>query len=160
MGHAQDLLLVATSATSHCHCLLTYCGSTTSSQLAGVVFRGCWGGSWGFSWRYLRVPPIPLGDWDTDDTPHLLPPKCPWQNLPQQPRKPGHQTVGGGCGPGVRAGAPPPRLAAHRHPGRPPPGWLGRGDRSREGAAPVSATIFTALKIFGLRAFRGKVSID
>jgi hypothetical protein len=109
-------------------------GWCTSSQLAGVVFRGCWDGSLGFSWRYLRVPPVPLGDWDTDDTPHL-PPKCPWQNLPQHPRKPGHHTAGGGCGPGVRAGAPPPRLAAHGHPGRSPPGWLGRGDHIREGAA-------------------------
>jgi hypothetical protein len=42
----------------------------------------------------------------TGDTPHL-PSKCPWQNFPQQPRKPGHQTAGGGHGPGVRTATPP-----------------------------------------------------
>jgi hypothetical protein len=98
--------------------------SATSSQLAGVAFRGCWDGLLVF---FLVVPaPILLGGWDTDDTPYL-PSKCPWQNLPPQPRKPGHQTAGGGRGPGVRA--------AHWHPGRPPPGWFGRGGGGASGTA-------------------------
>ena len=87
------------------------------------LFSGAVGmGPWGLSWWYLRVPLIPLGGWDTDDTSHL-PPKCPWQNLSQQPRKPGHQTAGGGRGPGVRA-APPPAPARRPLAPRPVPSRL------------------------------------
>ena len=103
------------------------------------LFSGAVGmGSWGLPWWYLRVPPIPLGGWGTGNTPHL-PPKCPWQNFPQQPRKPGHQTAGGGRGPGVRAVPPPAPRAVHWHPGRSPSGWFGRGVACGP-LAPVAAT--------------------
>ena len=124
------------------------------------LFSGAVGmGSWGLFWWYLRVPPIPLGGWGTGNTPHL-PPKCPWQNLPQQPRKPGHQTAGGGRGPGVRAAPPPAPRAVYWHPGRPPPGWFGRGGRIRGGGAKLALLFFSAVKNLGLRPSEGKVSTN
>ena len=120
---------------------ITSAVGTTTRRLNWLkLFSGAVGmGSWGLSGWYLRVPPIPLGGWGTGNTPHL-PPKCPWQNFPQQPRKPGHQTAGGGRGPGVRAAPPPAPRAVHWHPGRPPSGWFGRG-AAYGPPAPVAASL-------------------
>ena len=104
------------------------------------LFSGAVGmGSWGLSGWCLRVPPTSLGGWGTGDTPHL-PRKCPWQNFPQQPRKPGHQTAGGGRGPGVCAVPPSAPRAVYRHPGRSPSGWFGRGVACGP-PAPVAASL-------------------
>jgi hypothetical protein len=101
----------------------------TSSQLAGVVFRGCLLG-WapgGFLGGTCGFPPSPWVVGTLGIRPSHLPPKCPWQNFPQQPRKPGHQTAGGGRGPGVRASPPAAPCAVYWHPGRSTSGWFGRG---------------------------------
>ena len=94
-------------------------------------------GSWGLSGWCLRVPPTSLGSWGTGDAPHL-PSKCPWQKFPQQPRKTGHQTAGGGRGPGLRARLPSAPRAVYWHPERCASGWFGRGGACGP-PAPVAA---------------------
>jgi hypothetical protein len=101
-------------------------------------------------------PPVLLGGWGTDDTPHL-PPKCPWQNLPPQPRKPGQQTAGvagagQGCAPGLpRPGAPP--IGTHAAPL--PVGLTGGGSHSgRRGAS--WRYYFYSVIFFGTEGLQGQ----
>ena len=85
--------------------------TSTSSQLAGVVFRGCWDGSWGFSWRYLRAPPS-LWVIGTLMIRRTCPPSAPGRTYHNSPgNRATRRWVAGadqGCAPGrPRPGLPP-----------------------------------------------------